>query len=216
MIMNLMVRRCAVACALVLALCGCSGSTGTSGAPAPAAVPPAASSTYTLMQMNLCLSGLAGCYGKAAYPAVVEEAVARIDPGQRLNEGALAVIDMPRGPDDNALHADQSYRRRAFRFAASQTPGARPFLARTGLGEAPGVQPVARQLQHVGRSLGVDLVARPGHPQHAGGGAVDGVGIVAGAGNAFLRFLWFLPVLRFLRFLWFLWFLLFLWFLRRW
>jgi endonuclease/exonuclease/phosphatase family metal-dependent hydrolase len=31
-----------------------------------------------LMQMNLCLSGLADCYGKAAYPAVVEEAVARI------------------------------------------------------------------------------------------------------------------------------------------
>ena len=30
------------------------------------------------MQMNLCLSGLADCYGTAAYPAVVEEAVARI------------------------------------------------------------------------------------------------------------------------------------------
>jgi endonuclease/exonuclease/phosphatase family metal-dependent hydrolase len=30
------------------------------------------------MQMNLCLSGLAGCYGKVAYPAVVREAVARI------------------------------------------------------------------------------------------------------------------------------------------
>jgi endonuclease/exonuclease/phosphatase family metal-dependent hydrolase len=30
------------------------------------------------MQMNLCLSGLAGCYGKAAYPAVVEEAAAQI------------------------------------------------------------------------------------------------------------------------------------------
>jgi endonuclease/exonuclease/phosphatase family metal-dependent hydrolase len=30
------------------------------------------------MQMNLCLSGLASCYGKAAYPAVVEEAVVRI------------------------------------------------------------------------------------------------------------------------------------------
>jgi endonuclease/exonuclease/phosphatase family metal-dependent hydrolase len=44
----------------------------------PAAVPSAEGSTYTLMQMNLCLSGLAGCYGKAAYPAVVEEAVARI------------------------------------------------------------------------------------------------------------------------------------------
>jgi endonuclease/exonuclease/phosphatase family metal-dependent hydrolase len=30
------------------------------------------------MQMNLCLSGLAGCYGRTAYPAVVTEAVARI------------------------------------------------------------------------------------------------------------------------------------------
>ena len=33
------------------------------------------------MQMNLCLSGLAGCYRKVAYPAVVEEAVARIREG---------------------------------------------------------------------------------------------------------------------------------------
>jgi endonuclease/exonuclease/phosphatase family metal-dependent hydrolase len=84
--MNLTVRRwagrpgssvvlllAAVGCVLVLAPSGCSRSSGTS-----AAVPPAGSSTYTLMQMNLCLSGLAGCYGKAAYPAVVEEAVARI------------------------------------------------------------------------------------------------------------------------------------------
>jgi endonuclease/exonuclease/phosphatase family metal-dependent hydrolase len=54
---------------LVLALSGCGRSSGT--------MPPTGSS-YTLMQMNLCLSGLAGCYGKAAYPAVVEEAVARI------------------------------------------------------------------------------------------------------------------------------------------
>jgi endonuclease/exonuclease/phosphatase family metal-dependent hydrolase len=77
----------AVGCALVLAQTGCSRSSGTSGAPArepstsvgsPAAVPPPAGPTYTLMQMNLCLSGLAGCYGQAAYPAVVEEAVARI------------------------------------------------------------------------------------------------------------------------------------------
>jgi endonuclease/exonuclease/phosphatase family metal-dependent hydrolase len=64
----------AAACALVLATSGCSGSSGASG---PAAVP-AGRSAYTLMQMNLCLSGLAGCYGKVAYPAVVEEAVARI------------------------------------------------------------------------------------------------------------------------------------------
>jgi endonuclease/exonuclease/phosphatase family metal-dependent hydrolase len=37
-----------------------------------------AGSAYTLMQMNLCLSGLAGCYGRTAYPAVVREALARI------------------------------------------------------------------------------------------------------------------------------------------
>ncbi len=30
------------------------------------------------MQMNLCLSGLAGCYGKVQYPAEVQEAVVRI------------------------------------------------------------------------------------------------------------------------------------------
>jgi hypothetical protein len=58
-----------VAAVLVLALPGCRRSSET--------VPPT-DSTYTLMQMNLCLSGLAGCYRKAAYPAVVEEAVARI------------------------------------------------------------------------------------------------------------------------------------------
>jgi endonuclease/exonuclease/phosphatase family metal-dependent hydrolase len=63
----------AVGCALVLAVAGCGASMGTRGAG-----PPAAGATYSVMQMNLCLSGLAGCYGKAAYPAVVEEAVARI------------------------------------------------------------------------------------------------------------------------------------------
>ncbi len=35
-------------------------------------------STYTLMQTNLCLSGLAGCYRKVDYPAGVQEAVAQI------------------------------------------------------------------------------------------------------------------------------------------
>jgi endonuclease/exonuclease/phosphatase family metal-dependent hydrolase len=46
--------------------CGRSAHAGTAG------------SGYTLMQMNLCLSGLAGCYGKVAYPAVVTEALSRI------------------------------------------------------------------------------------------------------------------------------------------
>jgi endonuclease/exonuclease/phosphatase family metal-dependent hydrolase len=53
----------AAGCSLALALTGCSGSSG---------------STFAVMQMNLCLSGLGGCYGKVAYPAVLEEAVARI------------------------------------------------------------------------------------------------------------------------------------------
>jgi hypothetical protein len=63
------------ACALVLALTGCSQS---SGATAAAAVRSPAGSTYTLMQMNLCLSGLAECYRKVQYPAGLNEAVARI------------------------------------------------------------------------------------------------------------------------------------------
>jgi endonuclease/exonuclease/phosphatase family metal-dependent hydrolase len=61
--------RAAVGCALVLAVTGCGRSSGSSAG---------TGSTYTLMQMNLCLSGLAGCYGRAAYPAVLEEAAARI------------------------------------------------------------------------------------------------------------------------------------------
>ena len=64
----------AVGCALLLGQTGCGRSPQTSGAVARAP----AGSTYTLMQMNLCLSGLAGCYGKTAYPAVVEEALTRI------------------------------------------------------------------------------------------------------------------------------------------
>ena len=84
-IVNLMVRPCAgrsrsptgllaaVGCVVVLALTACGQSSDTR-----AVVPPPAGSTYTLMQMNLCLSGLGGCYGQVAYPAVVEEAVARI------------------------------------------------------------------------------------------------------------------------------------------
>jgi endonuclease/exonuclease/phosphatase family metal-dependent hydrolase len=64
----------AAACGLGLALAGCSGSSAAAKAASP---PPG--STYTLMQMNLCLSGLAGCYrNKVDYPAVVQEAIARI------------------------------------------------------------------------------------------------------------------------------------------
>src|SRR6478735_2491287 len=62
----------AVGCALVLILTGCSRSSGSASAA------PAAGSSYSLMQMNLCLSGLGGCYRKVEYPAGVQEAVARI------------------------------------------------------------------------------------------------------------------------------------------
>jgi endonuclease/exonuclease/phosphatase (EEP) superfamily protein YafD len=65
----------AVGCVLALALTGCSRS---SGATAAAAARSDAEPTYTLMQMNLCLSGLAGCYRKVQYPGVVNEAIARI------------------------------------------------------------------------------------------------------------------------------------------
>jgi endonuclease/exonuclease/phosphatase family metal-dependent hydrolase len=61
----MIVKVMAVGCALLLALCGCARSSR-------------ATSTFTAMQMNLCLSGLAGCYAKVAYPAVVDEAVARV------------------------------------------------------------------------------------------------------------------------------------------
>ena len=79
--------RVAVGCALVLAVTGRGGPSGSSVSLAresstsrggPVIVPAPGGSTYTLMQMNLCLSGFAGCYGKVAYPAGVEEAVARI------------------------------------------------------------------------------------------------------------------------------------------
>jgi endonuclease/exonuclease/phosphatase family metal-dependent hydrolase len=82
-----------VGCGLVLALTACSGSLGT-----------AAGSMYTLMQMNLCLSGLAGCYGKVDYPAGIEEAVARIREARpdavTFNEGCsgdVAVIALRTG-----------------------------------------------------------------------------------------------------------------------
>ena len=82
-------RLALVGCVFVLALTGCSRSSGTS-----AAAPPHAGSTYTLLQMNLCLSGLAGCYGKAAYPAVVEEAVTQI---REVHPDAVTVNEACRG-----------------------------------------------------------------------------------------------------------------------
>jgi endonuclease/exonuclease/phosphatase (EEP) superfamily protein YafD len=75
------IRRAAAAllvapgCVVAVALAGCGRS---SEATASAAVRSQGGSTYTLMQMNLCLSGVAGCYRKVQYPAGVDDAVTRI------------------------------------------------------------------------------------------------------------------------------------------
>lgn len=55
-------------CVLLATAAGC----GRSSAPA------AHGASYTLMQMNLCLSGLAACYARVAYPAGVDAAAALI------------------------------------------------------------------------------------------------------------------------------------------
>src|SRR3954451_1677826 len=60
------------AVALVLALTGCTRAAATTRVPAQ----------FTLLQMNLCLSGLADCYGRVAYPAGVDDAIARIRESQ--------------------------------------------------------------------------------------------------------------------------------------
>jgi endonuclease/exonuclease/phosphatase family metal-dependent hydrolase len=93
----------AVACASVFAAAGCGGISETGGAaegggsrPAgeAATTPASTGSTYALLQMNLCLSGFSGCNGKPAYPAVVDEAVARI---RQLRPDAVTVNEGCRG-----------------------------------------------------------------------------------------------------------------------
>lgn len=39
---------------------------------------PPSGTAYTVLQMNLCLSGQAGCYGRTAYPSIVNEATAEV------------------------------------------------------------------------------------------------------------------------------------------
>jgi hypothetical protein len=60
--------------ALLAAALGCALALGLTGESRSAAPRP----PYTVVQMNLCLSGMAGCYGVDTYPAVVREAVSRI------------------------------------------------------------------------------------------------------------------------------------------
>ena len=73
--------------AIVLAAAGCGRPSGISMARA-------GGPTYALMQMNLCLSGLAGCYDEVEYPAGILEAVAAI---QRAHPDAVTLNEVCRG-----------------------------------------------------------------------------------------------------------------------
>src|SRR3954451_16248053 len=69
----------AAGCSLAVALAGCGRDSEASDARSGARPAPAdTAATYTMLQMNLCLSGFGGCNGKSTYPAVVDEAVARM------------------------------------------------------------------------------------------------------------------------------------------
>ena len=73
----------AAGCALVIAATGRGEPSVASGtlvwrSSTATARPAAVAAAFTLMQTNLCLSGMARCYAKVAYPAVLEDTVARI------------------------------------------------------------------------------------------------------------------------------------------
>ena len=77
-----MIRLVAAGCALLVVLSGCSRAAATAPADRPA---------YTLVQMNLCLSGLADCYrDRVDYPAALEEAVSLI---RRAHPDAVTVSE---------------------------------------------------------------------------------------------------------------------------
>jgi endonuclease/exonuclease/phosphatase family metal-dependent hydrolase len=101
-----------IGCGLVLAVTGCARS------PASAVRPASGSSTFTLLQMNLCLSGLAGCYGKTAYPAVLDEAVTRI---RRARPDAVTVNEACRN-DVAAIARRTGYHLRFSRVIYLGTP----------------------------------------------------------------------------------------------
>jgi len=85
---------------------------------APAASARQAGAPYSVLQMNLCLSGGAGCYPRTAYPAVVDEAAAQV-----LDHGAEAVtLNEACSADAAELARRTGYH---LRFAAVLVRGAR-------------------------------------------------------------------------------------------
>lgn len=63
---------------------------------------------YALLQMNLCLSGLAGCYAGTEYPAVVDEAIAKI---REMQPGAVTVNEACSG-DVERIARETGYHQR--------------------------------------------------------------------------------------------------------
>lgn len=81
----------------VLLTCLCAAGTLTASSSTATAVERRPGPPYTLLQMNLCLSGLAGCYGGTEYPKVVEEAIDQVidtDPNAvSLNEACSGDVE---------------------------------------------------------------------------------------------------------------------------
>ena len=67
-------RRSAIQAAVAAAVLLTVGSAANAHGPAGSTPPPG----YTVLQMNLCLSGSAGCFGRTAYPSVVDEAARQV------------------------------------------------------------------------------------------------------------------------------------------
>ncbi|MFC4012578.1 endonuclease/exonuclease/phosphatase family protein [Nonomuraea purpurea] len=61
-----------------LTMAGLSAFPGTAMAAPEDALSKGARPPYSLLQMNLCLSGYAGCYARTHYPKIIDEAVERI------------------------------------------------------------------------------------------------------------------------------------------
>jgi endonuclease/exonuclease/phosphatase family metal-dependent hydrolase len=86
----------AVASTAVLAFASTAAAAGSHGR-----------SDYSLLQMNLCLSGLAGCFAGTHYPAVVDEAIAKVQANRpdavTLNEACSG--DVGRIAAETGYHA---------------------------------------------------------------------------------------------------------------
>src|SRR3954454_22574834 len=103
----------AAGCLLAVALAGCGGD--SEGSDARAGARPTLADTaasYTLLQMNLCLSGFGGCNGRSTYPAVVDEAVARI---REVRPDAVTLSETCRG-DVERIARRTGYRMRFSRI----------------------------------------------------------------------------------------------------